>query len=1160
MNPVEIEFLFRDRLSAGLERAGRSVDALQANAAVARAEADRLQQSISELTARLAALERAGQAASPDLQADERAAEAERLRAKLQELESQLRQVGEAAQDAGDNPDGLKDLPDRLADAFDSLDKGADSLDTVGQKYNGLHMSIQQMAREMPSLAVGPQTFFLAISNNLPVFADELARARREYAALTQAGQRATPVWRQVLTSVFSWQTAMTTGIMLLVMYGKEIGQWVGGLFRSRQQLDLNRASQEALNKARLEGAKNARQETVSLRLLYAATQDHARGMDERLKAVAELQRQYPGYFGNLSSEDILAGRAADAYARLAQSITAAARARAAQDAIVEQQRTVLDNEQKIADAYARREGLERRLAEAEKQAADARQEGLNIEARQFLAETVKSRRTDIDNLDKEIAGYRTAIYQANRISSDLEHSINIGDLLFKPGGGSGDGGSSPQTDNLKAWLDSLTRLREENEDRQVELMDEGTERELAAIDLRYRRIRERIRELEAGLQQAQGGRLTPEQRTLFADARANVDRSQQRDTDAVTTAADRAREQAEADALSDYLRQYGDYQQQREAIAREYAGRIARAETEGERLSLEKQLQDALEDVDISELKDGLDWEAVFGDLDRTGTEALTRLRDRLKEFIATQKDLSPENLKELMDAVRGIGRELDSRHPFRAMATSFRTLTDASERAHEAQEAYNRAVREGTAEEQAAARATLEIALSEKRKAQAEATRALHAGVSRAREYLSAADDVRDILGAFHIEPPKWLDGYLDGVGKTLDGLEKIDLTQPATLITGGIKALSGMVDTVTSLGGIINWSGSNAREVQKTIDRLTERNTLLQQSIEDLTDTIRGGEGTRSVSAYERAVEYQREQDRNYLDIARTQAGYHGSHHSWAYYWRGFSDADVRKLSRQMGRDWNGDLWNLSPEEMKLLRSNVDMWEQIRNTGKGGYGERLAEKLNDYIDQAGKLEALTAQLHESLTQISFDSMYDSFVDTLMDMDASAEEIAGNVGKYFMRALLANQVGEQYKDRLKQWYEGFADAMRDNDLSTDEVEDLSADYRRIVEDAVALRDRLAHATGYDRTEETGSRQSGRPGSFNAMSQEQGTKLEGMFTSGLMHWASMDSLLSDIGVQMSTATDNLRRIEEHTGCSARLLGEVKEDIRRIIRDGLKVK
>ena len=337
------------------------------------------------------------------------------------------------------------------------------------------------------------------------------------------------------------------------------------------------------------------------------------------------------------------------------------------------------------------------------------------------------------------------------------------------------------------------------------------------------------------------------------------------------------------------------------------------------------------------------------------------------------------------------------------------------------------------------------------------------------------------------------------------------------------------------------------------------------MLQTSIEDLTDSIRRGQGAKSVAAYRDAYRMQQETNSNYLQMAMAQAGYHGSHHSWNYYWGGFSQAQIDKLSGQIGRQWDGNLWSLSPEEMKALRSNVDMWTQIQNTGKGGYGGRLTEKLDDYIDQAGKLEELTDNLYEGLTGMSFDSMYDSFVSSLMDMEKSAEDFADDISKYFMQAMLSNAIGEQFSDKLRAWYDRFGNSMEnDGKLDPDEMDKLlngDGDFmgwNEMVEEAMKLRDELAAATGYDKVQEEGTVQTGKPGAFTAMTQEQGTKLEGMFTGGLRHWASMDSGIENVAEKMSAAEGYLAKIEEHTRLGTACLGEIKEDIRTIKRDGIK--
>lgn len=418
-----------------------------------------------------------------------------------------------------------------------------------------------------------------------------------------------------------------------------------------------------------------------------------------------------------------------------------------------------------------------------------------------------------------------------------------------------------------------------------------------------------------------------------------------------------------------------------------------------------------------------------------------------------------------------------------------------------------------------------------------------------------LSLLDILKDGVGVL-------VSGVIDTVMGAVSGIIKNMLNGKMYMQIGQslIDGMSGILDAVT-FGGFTSWfDTSNAKEVQETIDRLSERNATLQTAIEDLTDEIKSGRGTKSVAAYSDAYRYQEEANANYREMAQAQAGYHGAHHSWEYYFEGFTEEQIAKLSRQIGRAWDGDLWSLTPEEMKLLRSNVDMWERIRDAGKGGYGDRLVEKLDDYIAQAGKLEELTGQLYEGLTGISFDSMYDSFVDQLMDMEATAEDFADNISEYFMRAMLSNKVGEMYADKLEDWWKKFGEAMKDNELSEAERNALSEEYMDYVREAMKLRDDLAAATGYDKTQEAGSSQSGKAGSFSAMSQDQGTKLEGLFVSVQGHVSHIDTKVENVADKLALAEGHLAKIEEHTGASAGLLDDIKTLMEVIKRDGLKTR
>lgn len=783
---------------------------------------------------------------------------------------------------------------------------------------------------------------------------------------------------------------------------------------------------------------------------------------------------------------------------------------------------------------------------------------------------------------------------------------------------------------------DELIALELQNQQDELDLMGEGTDKKLAQIDADYDKrkaeIEKKARELadanrKAGVADVNSSGLTKPQQDEIDRANGLNEDTRRKETVEVY--------EAEAAAMRDYLKEYGTYQQQKLAIAREYAEKIRKAQNDGERMALERQRDSETAALDVSYLKQSIDWTAVFGEFGSMFSDIIRPALEQAKAYMQTDefKRLDPSSQNDLVDAVRQmeqssggsdkasfrrLGTEIDSlRQSMLELNEAKQAEAEALERLKEAQEDYEQALREGSDAEIEAARTardtaqenadsasesvrTQEAVVNGNQKAVTDTASTLRANMENVTQGLQklASSGIRNAYDGL-IQLGKGTGGAM---GKIAESLEKVPIVGwiisiidvfkdglsnfIGPLLDSVFNAVSGIIGDVLSgdvfvtlfksvrsgIGNILDAisfggfgklvdkiNGSNAEEVQASIDRLTDRNESLQQSIEDLTDTIKGGEGRKSVAAYQQAYDYQSEQNANYLAIAQAQAGYHGSHHSWNYYWGGFSREQIDKLSQQIGRQWDGSLWSLSPEEMKTLRSNVDMWKQIQDTGKGGYGGRLTEKLDDYIDQAGKLEELEEQLNESLTQISFDSLYDSFIDTLMDMDASAEEIAGNVSEYFMRAILSNQIGEQYKERLQRWYDDFAERMKDNDLSAEDIAALTNGYEAIVEDAVALRDKLAEATGYG-GEEGGTTQTGKAGSFSAMSQEQGTKLEGLFTSGQMHWASIDEQMQDVSEQMGTAVDHLRRIEENTGNSARHLDEIKNDIKKIIRDGLKMK
>ena len=202
--------------------------------------------------------------------------------------------------------------------------------------WNGLNVQTQQLLRELPSLTMSFNQFFLAISNNLPMFADELKRASEEFKRMKAEGLTAIPVWKQLLGSIFSWQSALVIGITLLSAYGSEIAKWVGSLFKAEKAVNEVASAETNLANARRKGISDSMKERTELELLYKATQDNKRSMKERIAAIDELRSKYPSYFGNMSNEEILVGKAAKSYKELRTELVANAIARAQLDKMTE--------------------------------------------------------------------------------------------------------------------------------------------------------------------------------------------------------------------------------------------------------------------------------------------------------------------------------------------------------------------------------------------------------------------------------------------------------------------------------------------------------------------------------------------------------------------------------------------------------------------------------------------------------------------------------------------------------------------------------------------------------------------------------------------------------------------------------------------------------
>lgn len=708
---------------------------------------------------------------------------------------------------------------------------------------------------------------------------------------------------------------------------------------------------------------------------------------------------------------------------------------------------------------------------------------------------------------------------------------------------------------------EELLQLRRTNQQEEINLMEEGSEKKRRQIELDYQK------EIDAyNRAKAKYGE-TDEVKQM----KTNTENKRKQSLYSL----DLDQLQSEKDALNSYLQEYGTFQQRKYAIAQEYADKIAKAQTNAEKIRLGKERDSKLSGIESNALKANIDWVTVFGEFGGMFSNMIKPALEDARKYMQTDefKNSDASSQQAIVDAVNQMEKSLggaggldfkklgDNVQAYQNSVVSFNLAkeqeADALERLVTAQEEYENALKNGTEEQKNAAKEALANAQSnadlasanvqmqsenveKAQKGMSETATALKANMDNVVQGLQqiTSGGLTNIYNGL-IQAGKGVGG---AAGKLADSLESVPVVgwilsiidifkDGISIVISGLldsvfSAVSGIIEDVLSgdlfvsigeslmkgigsifdaisFGGFSKLTsiGSNAKEVQEAIDRLTDRNEALQGSIDALNDTIKAGRGAISVNAARKAVKYQDEQNANYLKIAQEQARYSGNHHSWNYYWGGFTQSQINDFSNQIGRIWDGSLWDLSPEEMKLLKGNVDMWAQIQNTGKGGYGGRLTEKLDDYIEQAGKIEELETQLNESLTGMTFDSMYDSFIDTLMDMDASAEDFADNMSEYFMRAMLSNKIGELYYDRLNEWYEDFAKRMEDGTLDDNELNYLQGKWNGIVSDAIKERDDIASAVGYDNKKAQGQQSASSRGFGTEMTHEDAGELSGRFT-----------------------------------------------------------
>ena len=823
------------------------------------------------------------------------------------------------------------------------------------------------------------------------------------------------------------------------------------------------------------------------------------------------------------------------------------------------------------------------------------------------ISEEVENATIRIKTLKQEIADLRSGKLQAEA-GKTVESAIKAKEKELQSAektletltGVSHKSENKKVVDNQQNLSDELLQLIRANQQEEINLMEEGSEKKRRQIELDYQREIDEIRKQRKKWEDAQGGKLTSEQREVLGSRASNAMQSREKGLVEIT----KAENQAAIEANERYLKSYGTFMQKRDVIIAEYTRKISDAATQGDKDILQKEMNKALSSLDLEKLKQGINWELIFGDLDKVSKESLNKVKQQLRDFKNSEeyKNMAVDQKKVIDEALSNIQSTLIDKGGLLAdLPEQLSELAKAQEELSQAQEEYNEAMRSGTDEQKEAATKKLNDAQKRQQNAQVNVQKSTDKTTSNlvtlsnvitqlgsnSEISLSQVGDLAGNIVDIFAEESEKLGGIIGAAFSLLDAIGTQGLDGfIGNIFSSVFKSVGGIWDTLT-FGGFskLFGIGGNEKEVQDTINRLTDRNEKLQSAIESLTEEMKSSKGSeKSVAEYNKAIKYQEEYNKNVLSKAQANAGYHSKHHSWAYY-MGWSESDIQWIRENVMAEFTStdSLWQMSPEQMDLLRQNVDLWQKMADSGKGGYGNAVVDALGEYADLAGNLEELKEGLFEQLTGISFDSMYDSFIDTLMDMDASAEDFADNLSEYFMRAMLSDKIGNMYSQKLEDWWNRFGESMKDGNLSESERNSLQNEYMGYVNEALKLRDELAAATGYDKAGSSSQQSASSRGFGTEMTHEDAGELSGRFTAvyesnlrietaeqqqtvaitelrgSISALTSQVTGLYNIADETRTILANsyleLQQIRENTEDSAKYLKDIKADIAEVKRN-----
>lgn len=1160
MEPVRLEILLDDKTLKGMRSVEGNLSGIGLYA----------KQVIAQLEQELATLqERFRQAMAAGTNTDAQMADIQALQGVVRQLKTELQGLEEQKKKTGSTP-LMGDDP--------------------APKLNNVRMSMQQIARELPSLAMGPQMFFLAISNNIPMFTDALASARKEYEELTDAGKKATPVWKQVLSSLFSWQTAMSALITLSVVYGKEIGGWVKSLFGVKDAALSAAKAQEKVDESFRSSSRDVAEQVTLVMSLSERWKELGDNMADKKQFITENKKEFGKLgveMGNVNDAENLLVDNTDVFIG---AMILRAEATAAFKLATEQTEKALKKQNEIEER--RKKGptfwdkfRANFFSSASGSATYTRQ--ADAPTAEQLSENAISALEEEQKAAEDTAKSYMDLFLAR--TKEWKERLKSAGIKEDDGGKNKDTGKSAR-DYQDELADARIRAQQKLEAARISIMQEGIRKRqalarqeldesLAQIDKEERDTLKKMDEAE----KKRGVKSTPEERQAVRDnaSQQRLVAYQQYAKEFYT--ADKEWQEKDLQSWIDYNKEYGTYQQKRLAIMREYTLKSSKEGLNGnDKRMLARQRDEALSELDFNELKNTINWDVIFGNLDKVTKKELQKVKRQIVSFRNSpefKKNATPEQIQVIEEAIGKIDSEvIEKGGLFGNLTESIREYSEAVDELTAAQRDYDEAVRQYGADS-----AEAEVARKKRNKAEAGERNAgnnLEASKDKAVRNITAVADAMNTLG----EADMSLSSFGSAVGSLVDtlsasgskiggiiaailaileqigqkGLEGFvgNVLESVMHAAGGLWDSIGRLFGVKGLGGI--FKGADYSGYNEMVDQYNRLNEIWDELIDKKKEYIETSYGTEAQKVGEEALALQQTAIDSYRILGRERlnsGASTGSHSIGVRQRKWMSSEDWAAAGAALGEDFYrygiGEgrmtgLFDLSVEQLEKLKSEAPtFWAKL--------DDDVRNYLDKIIDGSEKLGDIQIQIKEQLTQISFDNVRDAFYDTLLDMESGAEDFSEDFSGYLQKAILKTSMSKVYDKRLQEWYDKFANYNKEGGIDTGEYKDLQQEWNDIVKDALEERDSLKDIFGW--TSSSSSSQSGRAGTVTSMTEETAGRLEGIGNAALDRIINIDNNLTRHLEGMATSLGKIAGNSEYL----RHLETINENIAEL-RRGVKLK